>query len=292
MKQQTKQLDGTPSKKLYWSIISDYNLRTALCELIDNALDIWLKADKATHLQIEIKLDYEQQTICIVDSAGGVPEAHLEFLIAPGGSNNSRDENVIGIFGVGSKRAVVALAQDIRIKSRHKNEKSFQIEIDDSWLEHDSWEMPAYEISDFTPNTTQIELSRLRVKLLPVEEDALRVHLSEVYAYFLAGKNFSISLNGKPLMAALFDQWAYPPDFGPRCFLFELETAEKQKVGVEITAGLISSKDPGQEDYGVYFYCNERLIEKEIKQKDVGYVSGIAGLPHSDASLARIIVKL
>lgn len=30
-------LDGTPDKRLYWSIISDYDIQTALCELIDNA---------------------------------------------------------------------------------------------------------------------------------------------------------------------------------------------------------------------------------------------------------------
>jgi len=292
MKKYAKQLDGTPNKKLYWSIISDYNLRTSLCELIDNALDIWLKTGKAAHLQIDITLDYDQQTIQIVDSAGGVPESHLEFLITPGGGNNSRDENIIGIFGVGSKRAVVALAQDIRIRTRHKNEKSFEIVIDNIWLEDDSWELTAFEIPDLSPNTTQIELSRLRVKLTPGEEDLLRGQIEETYGYFLAGKKFAISINDRPLIPALFDQWAYPPDFGPRCFLFELETPEKEKVGVDITAGLISTKDPGREDYGVYFYCNDRLIEKEVKKKDVGYISGIAGLPHSDASLARIIVKL
>jgi len=292
MKQEAKQLDGTPSKRLYWSIISDYNLQTAICELVDNALDIWLKAEKKTDLRIDIDLNFDQQTISITDCAGGVPEAHLEFLITPGGGNNSRDENIIGIFGVGSKRAVVALAEDVRIKSRYKLEKCFQIDIDNAWLEHDSWSLPAYEIDGIQPNTTQIELSRLRIKINPEDELILRSHLAEVYACFLAGPKFAITLNKQLVTPTKFDLWAYPPDFEPRCFLFELEAVKGEKVGVELTAGLISSKEPGRDDYGVYFYCNERLIEKEVKKKDVGYISGLAGLPHSDASLARIIVKL
>ena len=35
-----------------------------------------------------------------------------------------------------------------------------------------------------------------------------------------------------------------------------------------------------------------RLFAKELKEKEVGYITGQAGIPHSDASLARAIVKL
>jgi hypothetical protein len=59
-----------------------------------------------------------------------------------------------------------------------------------------------------------------------------------------------------------------------------------------MVGGLISEKEPGRDDYGVYFYCNDRLIAKEIKDKSVGYISSRAGIPHSDASLARVIVSL
>ncbi len=35
-------LDGTPEKRMFWSIIADYDLRTGMCELVDNAIDIWM----------------------------------------------------------------------------------------------------------------------------------------------------------------------------------------------------------------------------------------------------------
>ena len=46
MKRESKLVDGTPNKRLFWSIMSDYTLKTAVCELIDNALDIWLKNER------------------------------------------------------------------------------------------------------------------------------------------------------------------------------------------------------------------------------------------------------
>jgi sensor histidine kinase regulating citrate/malate metabolism len=111
MKREIKLVDGTPNKRLFWSIISDYTLKTSICELIDNALDMWLKSGKATYLCINIDLDWNRQLIKIQDCAGGVAEEDHQMLISPGSSNNNPDENIIGLFGVGSKRAVIALAK-------------------------------------------------------------------------------------------------------------------------------------------------------------------------------------
>jgi len=47
-KQQLEMIDGTPKKRLFLSIISDYDLPTGLCELIDNALDLWITNEKKT----------------------------------------------------------------------------------------------------------------------------------------------------------------------------------------------------------------------------------------------------
>ena len=292
MKREIKTVNGTPNKRMYWSIISDYSLNTAICELIDNALDIWLKDGQRTFLKITIDVDIKRQVITIMDCAGGVAAEDHQMLISPGASKNDPDDQIIGLFGVGSKRAVVALAADVKIFSRHKNEQSYEIDIYDDWLKTDSWELPVYEIEDIDENTTFIELTKLRIH--PSEEDLVRLksHLSETYAFFLKRPNFELVVNHDPLLAIEFDTWAYPPGFEPRCYLFEVKTEDDNKVGVEINAGLIREKEAGKEDYGVYFYCNERLIAKEIKEKEVGYISAHAGIPHSDASLARVIVKL
>lgn len=292
MKREIKTVNGTPNKRMYWSIISDYSLNTAICELVDNALDIWLKGGQNTHLKIVINVDVVGQIITILDYAGGVAAEDHQMLISPGASNNDPEEQVIGLFGVGSKRAVVALARDVKIYSRHKDNRSYEIDIYEEWLKSDSWDLPVYEIEDLEENTTQIELTKLRIHPTAEDVTTLKTHLSETYAFFLKKPNFEMVVNDEPLTPIEFDSWAYPPTFEPRCYIFEVVTEDRDKVGVEINAGLIREKEPGREDYGVYFYCNERLIAKEVKEKEVGYMSKQAGIPHSDASLARVIVKL
>jgi hypothetical protein len=37
-------IDGTPEKRFFLSLISDYDLKTGLCELVDNAIDFWTRA--------------------------------------------------------------------------------------------------------------------------------------------------------------------------------------------------------------------------------------------------------
>ena len=108
---------------------------TSVCELVDNAIDIWTRNGKTSQLTISIDLDVMNRTIRISDNAGGVHERELQRLISPGATTNDPDGRTIGIFGVGSKRAVVALAENIRIKTRFRSGTSFQIDIDNSWLE-------------------------------------------------------------------------------------------------------------------------------------------------------------
>ena len=64
-KRPVQPVDGSPKKRLFWSIISDYNLKTALCELIDNALDQWLLDKKGPPLTIGLDLDVDRKVISV-----------------------------------------------------------------------------------------------------------------------------------------------------------------------------------------------------------------------------------
>ena len=141
-------IDGTPEKRLFWSIISDYNIKTALCELIDNAIDLWALSKGKAPPKIELNLDVVKQAICVTDNAGGIKRQDLRLLLSPGGSKNDPNNEIIGIFGVGSKRAVVALGKRIEIRTRRKQQGTFQIDITKEWMETADWEMAVYEVPD------------------------------------------------------------------------------------------------------------------------------------------------
>ena len=285
-------VDGTPEKRMFWSIISDYDLKTGLCELIDNALDIWMLRGRRKPLKVEINLSADRQLISVVDNAGSVKHEELNLLVAPGGSRNDPSAEVIGIFGVGSKRAGIALGEQVEIRTRCRREGSFQLDITKDWLKSPEWELPVYEIPDINPGTTQVDISRLRKPFSKHDIEEIGEHLGETYDWFL-GQGCTIHVNGTAVTAGSFETWAFPSGFAPRSVVFDAEVAEDGKVKVEIIAGLIRDRIPEKDNYGVYFYCNHRLIVKELRTREVGYfVTSEAGVPHPDASLCRAVVRL
>jgi hypothetical protein len=139
MKQQIDELDATPSKRIFHSIIADYDLNRSICELADNALDVWVRSGRASRINIGVHLDKGQQVIRVEDNVGGLAE--LRYVVGPGQTGSAPTDETIGIFGVGTKRAVVALAQDISITTRHGSDKTYQVDFDDKWIEDDDWRL-------------------------------------------------------------------------------------------------------------------------------------------------------
>lgn len=293
MKKQIDIVDATPNKRLFLSIIVDYDLNLALCELIDNAIDLWHQNKKKRKLEIMININLDQQVIKIKDNSGGLEKSNLRVIVGPGHTTNLPSDEVIGIFGVGSKRAVIALAQEVNIKTRYQQNPTYQIDVDDNWIKEESWNLPVYEVDDIPEGCTEIELKKLRFKIK--EQDIVRLenHLSATYANFLKSDPIIITVQSTEIQSKFFEDWAYPPKFPPHKYVGMIKEHNKQAaVYVEITAGLIKESSPIKGDYGVYFYCNNRLIAKNVKSFEVGYISGVAGLPHPTISLVRVIISL
>jgi len=61
MKEEVKIIDATPSKRLYLSIIADYDLYKSICELADNAIDLWKINQREKELEIHITIDVDQR---------------------------------------------------------------------------------------------------------------------------------------------------------------------------------------------------------------------------------------
>ncbi len=288
----TKVLDATPEKRLFLSIISEYDLKRSVCELIDNAIDLWSK-NKRADLVVKISADGTQQSITIEDNAGGIEESKLDHVVSPGKTSNEIYDGVIGYFGVGSKRAVVALAQDIAIHSRFEHEVAYAVKFDEHWINEDpDWHLAYTESTKNLPAfTTLIELNKLRVHITAAEIDELKAHLQEVYAKFI-DRGATIVVNGQTLVATNFDdQWSYPPSLFPTRFTTTIQE-EERIVEVEILAGLIDHPGDPDNSYGVFIYCNNRLVARALTDFAVGFTTGMVGHPHYNISLVRTIVRL
>lgn len=294
MKKDRRTVPAIPSKRMYQSIIADYDTETSLCELIDNALDAWVKGGKSKLLEILLTIDVQQQVIVVIDNAGGIKESDILNIIAPGHTSNLGDESTIGVFGVGSKRAVVALGQKIKISTRFANEKTLVVEYDDQWLQQDTWEMEYYtETINISPASTKVEVTMLRSVLDESLIERLYEHIGSTYARFLTTKSVRIKINGDPLKAVVYDKsWSYPPNYEPQNVTFSIPVESERSIDVQLIGGLIGKDQVGEGRYGVYFYCNDRLVLQADKSYDFGFSIGQAGLPHPQLNLMRVIVNM
>jgi Histidine kinase-, DNA gyrase B-, and HSP90-like ATPase len=292
MKRQVGTLDAVPSKRLFLSIIADYDLNKSICELVDNGFDVWTRNGRRSPITVDVWLNEEQQTISVQDNAGGLARDELKYIVGPGQSGSVSTDETIGIFGVGTKRAVVALAQDVRIRTRHGRRGTFQVEFDENWLNDDEWELPLFEVDELAPGATLVHLQKLRLAVTDELVELLRNHLSATYAKFLIRQDVSLRLNGQPIIPRFFDQWSYPPPYEPRRYHGHLMTLQGRQLEIEVMAGLSSESSPTAGEYGVYFYCNDRLVAPAMKSFDVGFTRGQAGLPHPKIALTKVIVSI
>ncbi|MBS1717793.1 MAG: ATP-binding protein [Armatimonadetes bacterium] len=293
MRKVAGELDAVPSKRLFLSIIADYDLKRALCELVDNGLDVWVRAGRTKAISIAVEIDPVQQTLTVTDNAGGLAKTELRYIVSPGQTGTEPTDETIGIFGVGTKRAVVALAQRVVIRTRFRKEGTYEVNITDEWLKDDSdWMLRYDEVDAIGEGTTIIELTKLRSPLTQDSITQVKDHFAATYAYFLSEDKVKIVVNGEQLKPRFFENWSYPPKFGPRRYLHTIDAGEYGAVRLEAIAGLASESSPATGEYGVYFYCNDRLIGRALKTYEVGFSKGFAGIPHPKISLTRIIVRL
>jgi len=89
-----------------------------------------------------------------------------------------------------------------------------------------------------------------------------------------------------------FDQWADPPGYEPRAFTKRLvPEGESLPVLFKITSGITYQRGSIGGDFGVFVYCNDRLVLRASRAAEFGFVAGFAGVPHPRMSNARIIVE-
>ncbi len=283
-------IDATPEKRIYASIIADYDIKKALCELIDNVLDNG-KMNSLPKVSININMHNPSQTVDILDNSGGVSE--LRNLISPGATGNISKEELIGMFGVGTKRATVALAKNICIKTRIKGEHTKILKYDETWIkDSENWTITPFvadrKEEEIKHSETVIELSNLRK---PFDHDLIKEiyeHFSEVYAIFIEENFIELKLNDTLVKPKFFENWSYSPKYIPTKYWGFIEN-EGKKIKVEILAGLSNRSNPSG-DWGVYIYCNKRLVGKKLKSLEVGFGTGLAGKPHPSISLLNVLV--
>ena len=290
-----------PTKAFFVRMITrDISLEDCILDLIDNSVDgAWNQegsrpmglADGADLSPYQIEIEAFPDRFMIRDNCGGMTlDNAVDHAFSFGRTSTvEHDDFSIGVYGIGMKRAVFKLGNDIRVRSTFRQDDgsqlAFAVPINvAAWLGNDTppWDfdivddqpLPAngveIDVTGLTPNTAQSFGS-------PAFVQNLKRTIARDYSLHLH-RGLKISLNGTPVVG-----WAIElrqsDDFVPMRFDYKDE-ADGDEVSIEIIGGMAApppeSIDPDEGDegdrrFGWYVVCNGRIVLAADKSSLTGW---------------------
>jgi hypothetical protein len=240
-------VNAAPDKRSLREASRDFTLTLTTAELIDNAIDRFLKDKPGENDVLEIDISFDRvMNVCICeDNAGGFRKEDLPNFFKPGGTDNYPTGWSIGSYAWGAKKARSALADAVEIFSRSSSGPACFASIDGEWDNRDEdWTIKVGEegVNIESPKTkvrkghTRIIFKNLK-PLVDVTQgalDVLRRNLGELYALLLAHHphcpykfQLSIKIDGQPVTGDYAYKWTQfrddSVDVHPRQYIFDAD---------------------------------------------------------------------
>lgn len=290
----TEIANGDPSKAFFIHMITrDITLSECLMDLLDNCVDginnfsdregRKLPKDKK-YRKFKVAIDYSREAFKIQDDCGGIPiEIAKQYAFRFGRPDGALEDtaHLLGLYGIGMKRALFKMGKRVNIKSSTGTE-SFELDVNvDEWRRKEKWD---FELTNVFHSGTKVPMgTTIEVKDLykPIANDfaapnftnALRRSVSRVYAFILQ-QGLQVRVNKEEVRSKM-PTLKEGKEFSP----FK-RTERFDGVMTEIVAGLSSSppeddsaekKYPDAEMYGWYVVCNDRVVVTADKTSLTGW---------------------
>jgi hypothetical protein len=288
----SKVIDGKPTKDFFISmLVKDITLRDAIGDLIDNSVDgAKRNASNVNDLSsFWIKIDADKSKFVIKDNCGGIEcNVARDYAFRFGRPSEYKlDQNSIGQFGIGMKRAFFKIGENIHISSTAKK-SIFEMSIDvPSWKNTNTdWNF-AFDSFNEKNISNSIEKTQTTIIISKLSDDsiesfdkdnfynALKNEISKEHLYALT-KGLSIQINGSKLKATNLTL-INDDEFKPAYWQHKFESG----LTVEVYAGISSATG---EEGGWYIFCNERLVIGPDTTADTGWTGlkkgGVAEYHH------------
>ena len=292
-------VDATSVKSFFIEMLTrDIDLVDAILDLLDNCVDGILRqkgksSGKTPYKGFKAEIKFDENSFSISDNCGGIPWELHGYAFRMGNARDNKDSNLpmIGVYGIGMKRAIFKIGKRCLISTRNQ-EDCYEVEITPKWIEDpDKWELPVSESSrpDKEDGTTIVidELNEGITTHFRERKELFALELTEkvkTHYAFILGKGFEVQINGKPVEAKptrmVFNDKIKP-------YIYQTES---DGVKVFLSVGFIRSI-PSQEDVnaeqekrryssmdaGWTVICNDRAVLYCDRSELTGW--GEAGVP-------------
>ena len=305
-----------PTKQFFVSMLTrDISLVDAILDLVDNCLDGALRIsedDEVDYSSHKIEITLDESHFSILDNCGGIPrDVARNYAFKMGrepDDERDSDEETIGMYGVGMKRAVFKIGRETTVRTRF-DEDAFEVPITAGWLDNKDWDpLPISESRQehrLTETGTHIHVQDLypgvaRHFANDAFRNDLRTSISEHFSVFLQ-RGLVISVNEELVTPVLVEVLVSQSPDGPAPYVYQ-ETIEGVSasitVGLNTGRGLVEDDDQAPEferdrsasTAGWTVFCNDRAVIVGDKSRLTGWGDGIP-LYHYQFSIITGIVE-
>lgn len=293
----TMEADASPTKELFMEMfIRDLSLEDSILDLVDNSIDSLIKNQNVDvsdallpggggevgtgkHRLAIIEISYEPGRFRIRDRCGGISVKDAVNEVFRFGHSEEVERGQLGVYGIGLKRAIFKIGNDIIIESRTADD-GFNMHISvPQWAKDPSWKFPL-EVTEGTGNVetagTSITIKSFRQEVAArmrsgTFEANLREMIARTYSLFL-DKYVACAVNGRKVQPKLIH-------FGySEAANVAKEEITEGNVKVTIYAGLAArggDREWQAAEAGWYVACNGRLVVVADKTHLTGWGTGM-----------------
>ena len=271
-------IQASPLKDLFINTLTqDVRVVTCILDLIDNSVDSYMRHRITGRRAIDIKLSNE--SFLIFDTCGGIGKDFLETNVFTFGSTLERGFATLGMYGIGLKRSIFKLGNQISIRTDDGQDYCEMVLNVTDWKNDSSlpWTIPyTYDKSHLNgdPPYTEIQISNLtpdvrdKFNSVPFINDVMEI-LKRTYCLFISD-NLDFTLNGDEVEK-------YPlivPDdkeYSPQVHLEQYnDLAIKIICFIDPSKGTRMSKAVNRVGWNIF--CNKRLILPNDTSATTGWI--------------------
>lgn len=274
----TGTIKASPLKDLFINTLTqDVRVVTCILDLIDNSVDSYMRHQIKDRRTIDIKLSNER--FLIFDTCGGIGKDFLETNVFIFGSTLERGFATLGMYGIGLKRSIFKLGNQISIRTDDGQDYCEMILNVTEWKKDSKlpWTIPySYGKSrlNSNPSYTEIQISDLtpdvrdKFNSVPFINDVMET-LKRTYCLFIAD-NLDFTLNEEKVEAyplIVPDDQEYSP---------QVHLEQYNGLGIKIicfidpSKGIKLSKAVNQVGWNIF--CNSRLILANDTSATTGWI--------------------
>jgi hypothetical protein len=266
-----KKIDVSPTKRYFIETITkDVQIIDSILDLIDNSIDSHLENNLKKRGNITIS--FNKDKFIIKDNCGGIKKENIYDKVFRFGLPTENRGKTIGVFGIGMKRAIFKMGNNILIET-DDGEDNYSIRIDSKWLaEENNWKLDFENEEKSKGNGyTKIEIKELHDEISrefsnPKFENILKSRIRDTYSIFIE-ESITITVNGYDVDYYDFIFLNDKKNFSPLHKIFNYNG-----VKLEIFAGFSPiEKTDNEKIFGWWIFCNNRLVIKNNTSQKTGW---------------------